>query len=153
MIGLVLAYAKPKIEELQDKAIIEQSIGMMEDINAVILSIIQGGAGNTRLIELGIKKGFLKIDGEMNEIIFEIESSDAYSQPGKDIYYGGIILHTEKIGEINKITLTNSYNEYNLTYQGKDKIKLIGKASTPYKLFISNKGRNNNKTIIDIDIV
>jgi len=48
MIGLVLAYAKPKIEELQDKALIEQSIEMMKDIDSTILRM--GGAGNQRLI-------------------------------------------------------------------------------------------------------
>ncbi len=153
MIGLVLAYAKPKIEEIQDKAIIEQSIKMIEDINALILSIIQGGSGNTRLIELGVKKGNLKIDGIGDKIIFELESRYTYSEPGEDIYYGEIIAHTEKIGKLNLVTLTSDYTEYNITYNGKDESKLINKASTPYKLFISNKGRSGNKTVIDIEII
>lgn len=58
MIGLVLAYAKPKIEELQDKTIIEQSIEMLKNIDSTILTI--GAPGNQRLIEIGIKKRRIK---------------------------------------------------------------------------------------------
>jgi len=151
MIGLVLSFVKPKIEEIQDKAIIEQSIEIMEDINTIILSLIQGGPGNKRLIELGIKKGNLKIDGISDKIVFEMESRYTYSEPGQDIYHGSIIAHTEKRGKFNIVNLTVDYSEdYDITYQGENKLKTISKASTPYKLFISNKG--GNKTIIDIEI-
>src|SRR3989339_625134 len=80
MIGSVLAFVKPKVEEMQDKAIIEQSIGMMEDINTIVLSLVHGGAGNKRKIELGIKKGILMIDGQNNKLIFEIESGNTYTE-------------------------------------------------------------------------
>jgi uncharacterized membrane-anchored protein YitT (DUF2179 family) len=36
MIGLVLSYATPKIQELQDQAIIQQSIDMMKQIDSTI---------------------------------------------------------------------------------------------------------------------
>jgi len=150
MIGLVLAVARPKIEEIQDKAIIEQSIKVVEDINSLVLSITQGGPGNKRLIELGIKKGELKIDGENDELIFEIEGSHTYSQPGQDVYNGDLIIHTEEKGKINTVTIRTNYSgSYNITYQGKDEIKTITKSPTPYKLFITNKG--GDKTIIDFD--
>ena len=151
MIGLVLAYAKPKIEEIQDKAIIEQSIKMMEEINAKIMEVKQGGAGNKREIILGIKKGILKIDGINDKIFFEIESKHTYSQLGEDISYGDLIIHTEKRGNFNIVTLTMDYSEkHNITYQGKDELKSITKAPTPYKLFISNEG--GDKTRIEIKI-
>ncbi len=89
MIGAVLAFIKPKIEEIRDKALIEQTIEVIESINFGIIEL--GGEGNKRIIELGIKKGILKIDGENNLIIFEIESRHVYSQPGEDIYIGNII--------------------------------------------------------------
>lgn len=150
MIGLVLAYAKPKIEEIQDKAIIEQSLGILGDIDNVLLAIDQC-AGNTRLVKLNIKKGVLKIDGVSDEIIFEIEGRHTYSEPGEDVNIGGIEVHTEKKGKLNIITLTNSYSDkYNITYSGADELKLVSKAATPFNLLISNKGRENNKTLIDI---
>ncbi len=153
MIGLVLSYAKPKIEELQDKIIIEQSIGIIKDISSVILSISQGGAGNTRLIELEIKKGALKIDGVGDKIIFEIEGKYTYSQPGENISIGDMIARTEKRGKFNLVTLTQDYGKkYNITYQDEDKLKLISKSSTSYKLLISNKGKIGNNTVIDFEV-
>jgi len=151
MIGLVLSFVKPKIEEIQDKAIIEQSIGMLEDIDHLILSLIQGGPGNKRLIELGIKKGILKIDGINDKIIFEIESAYTYSQPGTSISHGNIIAYTEKEGSFNRVTLTLDYHEgYDIKYKDKDELKLISKASVPYKVFISNEG--GDKTIINFEV-
>ena len=39
MIGTVVTFAKPKIEEIQDKVILEQSLKLINDINTVILDI------------------------------------------------------------------------------------------------------------------
>jgi hypothetical protein len=150
MIGLVLAYAKPKIEEMQDKAIIEQSIEMIKGIDSTILTI--GCQGNQRAIELGIKKGILKIDGENDLIIFEIESKHTYSEPNTNIVDGNLIIHTEKIGKLNIVNLTRDYSEvYDIKYQGEDKLKLISKSSTPYTMFISNSG-GEDKIIIDVEV-
>lgn len=150
MIGLVLAYAKPKIEELQDQAIIEQSITMVKNVDSTILTI--GAPGNQRLMELGIKKGTLKIDGRNDLIVFEMESKHTYSEPGVNVSDGNLIIHTEKTGKFNLVTLTRDYSqECNITYQGKDESKIISKASTPYQLLISNKG-GENQVVIDIEI-
>jgi len=154
MIGLVLTYVKPKVEEMQDKAIVEQSLEIVENIHAIILSIVQGGAGNTRLIEINLKKGVLKIDGENNKIVFELESVYAYSQPGEIIDYGNIEIYTEKKGGINLISLTKDYGEdYNIKYGGEDKLKTLNKASTPYKIYLSNKGEDGGRIVIDIEIL
>ncbi len=151
MIGLVLSYAKPKIEGLQDKTILEQSVGMMEGIDYIISCLGMGCPGNQRSIELGIKKGVLKIDGVNNEIVFEIESRDEYIEPGGEYQEGKIVVINEKRGNFNLITFAMNYDEtYDLTYQGEDKLKSITKSSTPYKLFISNKGEIGNKTVIDV---
>ncbi len=151
MISLVLAFARPKIVELQDRAITEQSISALEDINTIILSLAQGGPGNKRLIELGIRKGLFRIDGENDKIFFELESTHTYSEPGENVSSGDIVIYTEKRGEFNLITLTLDYsNEYNITYQEGDIFRTINKASTPYNLFISNKG--GNLTVMDFEI-
>jgi len=100
---------------------------------------------------LGIKKGTLKIDGENDLIVFEVEGRYSYSEPGINIFDGNLIIHTEKKGKFNIINLTRDYSEeYDITYQGRDESKLITKASMPYKLLIINKG--GDKTIIDIVI-
>lgn len=149
MIGLVLYFASPRIEEAQDKALIEQSINIMKEIDNTILNI--GAPGNKRLIELSIRKGALNIDGINDVLVFEIESKHTYSQPGEEIYMGNVVVYTEDKGGYNLITLTSNYSEgYNITYEGKDELKSITKSSTPYKLFILNKG--GTKTVINIEI-
>lgn len=153
LIGLVLAFVKPKIEEIQDKGVIEQSISILEDIDLIIKTL--GDPGNQRIIDLGISKGVLNIDGENDKIFFEIESRHIYSEPGKNVTIGNIIVFTEKKGKINDVTLTRDYQgEYDITYENRDELKKISKTSTSYTLLIANKGENAlNKTIINIGVI
>ena len=147
MIGLVLTFARPKIEELQDKVLIDQSITMLKEIESTILTM--GVAGNLRIIELGIKKGELRIDGINDKIIFEIESRYTYSEPGETISDGSLVIHTETKGSINIVTLTRDFSDvYNVTYNGRDELEPLTKSSVPYKLFIINEGGG----IIDISV-
>ena len=39
MIGLVLSYARPKIQEIQDQALIKQSTDMLKQIDSTLLSM------------------------------------------------------------------------------------------------------------------
>jgi len=153
LIGLVLAFVKPKIEEIQDKGIIEQSISILEEIDLIIKTL--GDPGNQRIINLRISKGVFSIDGENNKLFFEIESRHTYSEPGRDVIIGNIIVLTEKKGKINDVTLTRDYEgEYDITYQNMNELKKIGKTSTSYTLLIANKGENAlNKTIVNIEVI
>jgi type II secretory pathway pseudopilin PulG len=152
MIGLVLSYAGPKIQEAQDQAIIQQSIEMMKQIDSTILTI--GATGNQRVIEIGIKKGDLKIDGINNKLIFEIETQSVYSEPGKNINDGSVGILTEEKSGFNLVTLTTNYNDvYNIQYGGAEILKKISKASNSYKLTILNKGEDaNGKIILDFSV-
>ncbi len=77
-----------------------------------------GAPGNQRVINLGISKGVLNIDGENDRIFFEIESRHIYSEPGENVAVGNIVVFTEKKGKINDVTLTKNYGEkYNIIYQ------------------------------------
>ncbi len=153
LIGLVLGVAKPKIEELRDKSIIEQSIEMMENIDLTMIDVIKAGPGNKRVIEVAIRKGNLKLDGEDNEISFELEGKYLYSEPGEEISQGNLIIITEEIGKISLVNITRDYSAYNLTYSGGDSEKIISKAKAPYKFVISNFGKDfNDKTVVDITL-
>lgn len=154
MIGAVLAVVQPKIQELQDKALIDQSIGIMKDINTIFLSLNQGGPGNKRLIELNLKKGSLEINGQNDTITFELDSSYAYSEPGEDIDVGGALVNTKKNGDTYMVSISQNYSsQYNLTYFGKDDIKTISAASVPYQLFISNSGEDpSNKIVLNLEV-
>ncbi len=150
LIGIVLAYAKPKIEETRDKAIIEQSIEILETIDNVILSIVQGGTGNRRVIDIGINKGQIEINSQEDYISFEIDSRYKYTEPGKEVEIGRLTAITEEKGNYNKVKLIRNYENYNITYNNEDKNKIIGKASTLYKIYITNIGDENGIPVIDI---
>ena len=152
MIGLVLMFVKPKIEEIRDNGIIEQSIEILQEIDSVISSM--GDPGNQREIQLGISKGSMSISGVNDTIYFELDSKFEYSQPGEDVDIGDVIVNTEKRGEVNKVTLTTSYDEtHNITYGGREELKSLSKASTPYKLLLVNKGEDSqNRIIIEVRV-
>lgn len=153
LIGLVLAFAKPKIEELRDKAVIDQSLEMMQDMDLIITEIIQAGPGNKRVLEVAIRKGNLRIDGYNDRLLFGLEGKYTYSEPGENIQEGNLIVRTEEIGKISLVNITRDYSSYNLTYNSKDESKIISKAATPYNFIISNSGKDDSeKTIINIEL-
>lgn len=151
MIGLVLSFARPKIEELQDQAILQQSTEMIKEIDSTILTM--GVAGNQRVLEIGIKKGELRIDGENDILVFEMESASLYSEPDKQIKDGNVIIYTQQRSGYNIVNLTIDYSkDYNIKFRGKDEIKIMSKASTSYKLSILNEGKDMNKTILNMSL-
>ena len=153
LIGAVLAFAKPKIEEMQDKAVIEQSIGLMKDIDSTVMEIVQGGSGNKRILETLIKKGNLIIDAINDTLLFEIKGKYLYSEPKKEIIDGNLIIVTKERGDLKIVTITRIYDEYNITFNNKDANKIISKASTPYKLSLTNRGKDDSdKWQVDIEI-
>ena len=152
MIGLVLSYARPKIEELQDKAILQQSTDMMKQMDLVIQAM--SGAGNQRILEIGIKDGKLVLDCVSNKIIFELESKNAYSEPGIEFSDGNIIILTQRKTGFYNVTLTRDYSSnYDLKLEGEDALKPLSKASNPYKISILNEGEDTTgKIVMDITL-
>ena len=152
MIGLVLAFARPKIAELQDRTVLQQSTEMLKQLDTTLLSM--AGAGNQRVLEIGIKKGSLNIDGENDRIFFEMESKNLYSEPGKPINDGNVVVLTEKKSGYNLVTLTLDYKDsYDIRFSGKNELKTISQASNTYKLIMVNAGDNSNgKTIMNMTL-
>jgi len=149
MISLVLAYAKPKIQEVQDKSTIDKTIEIMETIDDKIASTMQGGAGNKRIINLEINKGELVIDAFSDRINFTIKDSKSeYSEPGEWIQKGNLYIYTEKKGKTNNIKIVLKYeNIYDLRYGGEDISKILSKGSSSISL--SNEG--NSKVNIEVN--
>jgi len=152
LMGLVLAFVVPKVEETQDKGLIEQSIKVLEDIDGFVRLL--GIPGNQRVFDLSINKGSLTFDAVSDSLLFEIESKYTYSEPGEQINVGNIVVLTEKTGNLNNITLTRNYEgKYNITFEGSEAIEKIDKASLSYNIIISNRGQDaNGLTIINFEI-
>jgi len=154
LMGLVLAFAIPKIEESRDRGVIEQSIGVLQDIDSLIRNL--GGPGNQRILELGISKGSLTIDSVNDKIFFELDSRDQYSQAGENISIGKVIVQTRGEGKIKMVTLTLDYGaeNYNINYQDREEVKTLSKAPVPYTLSISDRGADSEgKTKIKIEVI
>ncbi len=154
LIGTVLAFVKPKIEQLQDKAIIEQTLVVMENIDNQIKSVIQGGPGNRRIIDIGLKKGNLDIDSKNEQILFNIESKHLYSEEGETVGVGNIKILTTPNGKNYDVVLWMNYSGYDLSYRGNlNEIKTITKSSNPYKFVITNNGTlDSGKIQIDLSV-
>ncbi len=150
LIGLVLSFVRPKVEELQDQATIEQSITIIKEIDATINEIEGQGIGNKRKIELSIRNGEIEIDAINDSIIFSLNGNYLYSQPGETIKEGGIEILTEEDGRNYQVTLKKHYPDLNITYFGKEENKILGKTPTPYSLFVSNKGGASQ--VIDFEL-
>lgn len=141
MIGLVLSFAKPKIEEMQDKSVIEQSIKMMKEIDSIILEVNEEGIGNKRKVEMGVKRGSFYINSSEDKIIFEITGRSMFSEPGESYMEGQLNITTQEYGTQYKVSVERDYSgNYNLTYGGEEKPKIIVASQSYYELFISNKG-------------
>jgi len=152
LIGLVLTFARPRIEEIQDKGTIEQSIGVLEEIDQIIKNL--GGPGNQRVIMLRVGNGALNIDGIYNKIFFELESRYEYSEPGISISIGNIDVLTEARARVYDITLTRDYeSDYNITYNNVDNLRKLSSASTPYRILIADKGETEGKRVINIEVL
>lgn len=143
LIGAVLAFVKPKIEEIQDKAIIEQSISLLKSIDSSIAEIVQGGSGNVRKIELSVKKGDFIIDGENNSLRVEIDSRFLYSEPGEEIENGNLKIITTPIGDESLVVIRRDYS-HNITFNDEKIVRVLSQAATPYNLLASNKGKVND---------
>lgn len=140
IIGLVISFVGPKISEMQDKAILENSATMLKQLEDEIASTIRDGPGSRRKFELPLRKGALTIDSINNKIIFEMEGRYAYSEPGMFITQGSLLIYTRQTGNLKIVNMTSSYPNYDIAYEGENKTKMISQSPNPYTLFIENKG-------------
>ncbi|MGA2130174.1 MAG: hypothetical protein ABSG05_00980 [Candidatus Pacearchaeota archaeon] len=152
LMGLVLAFVVPKVQETQDKGIIQQSVGIMNNIDTTIRNL--GSPGNQRVIQLSIQKGSLTINATSDQIIFNIESNYQYSQPGENVTVGNLVVQDEKENNIDVINMALDYSGlYNLSYNGQEISKTLTSASTPYTVTISDQGQDpSGNAIINFQV-
>lgn len=154
ILGAVLGFAKPKIENLQDKSTIKNSIGVLKDMDKVVREV-SSVAGNKRKLEIEVDRGYFLIDSESDSINYEIETSYSYSEPGQTIKEGNVEIKNEDLGEINRLNAKIPYEgQYNLTLGGEEGSKKLTSSSTSYEVLISNKGKQNNAELnIDFEVI
>lgn len=148
IIGIVLAVITPQINKYKDKAVLDQTVDVLKYISGQI-GEVKYTAGNSREVEIRIKKGQMKIDGENNEIRFEMESTKVYSEPGKVIKLGEVEVLTEENEKIDvTLRLNYSLSNLNITYKGEDKTFTMNPAPNSYLLTVRNAGNDDSGDII-----
>ncbi|MEM4259511.1 MAG: hypothetical protein QXS38_01995 [Candidatus Pacearchaeota archaeon] len=151
LIGVALGFLMPKINEARDKALVNQAINSLSEIDGKITEVLERGVGNIRQTEFLMKRGELYINSSSDEIVFILRGlAGQYSQPGVEIGIGRLKVLTEAGQKTTTTSLSVSYN-VNLTYNGRDDDKKFTSTSIPYKFSISNKGLVNGKILIDLE--
>ena len=141
IIAIILAMAMPQIDKMKDKAIIEQTVVALNNLDTKISEVGQT-SGSAGVAYLKISKGKLEINSTGNSIKYILEDTKLEgSEPGVEITQTPIILLTEKMASRFKISLTMNYNNLNITNEGDDEtgIKTLHAGATPYKISIENK--------------
>lgn len=157
VIGLVLTFATPKIEAIRDKAVIEQTITALSEIDAKIAEM-SVAIGNVRTMSLSLKKGELTFDCLNDRIEFLLEDSRyIYSQPGQNVSVmrlnlGSLSALTEE-GRQTKVRLWIDYkNNIDLSCKGEEGSIVIKEASLPYEIVLNNKDIVNGLNVIDLEV-
>ena len=145
IIGIVLAFVIPKVNESKDSIIVEQSITSLKQLDSKINDVARQ-KGNIGRIDFNIKRGYLYINSTGDRITLVVDGlTSLYSESNVSISDGNLKILSMKGQKTNTVYLTLDY-ELNITFNGKDDEKKITAANLAYKLLIENK---DNK-IIDI---
>ncbi len=146
MIGLVLSYARPKIEESKDKAILEQSLNILKKIDTII-NDVRDSPGNKRQLDITVREGELIINSSEDSIYYKMKSKYQYGEAGLTIQEGNINITTFEGGEYDTIIMERHFSGINITWQNKEIKKTITQAPQQYKMFITNEGENGGTQI------
>lgn len=156
LIGMVLAFAIPAIQEKRDESLVESSIRVMDELSSIVDVVKFAGTSNRREFRFVMQKGVFTIDPTENKISLRIDDSAyAGSEVGKTIDISGTNLKM-KTSESAKGYSVEIYrvlsDDIDLTYEDSNGLKEFSSASTPYNLMIENKGKVDGKWGIDIYI-
>lgn len=154
LIGLVLAFVMPRVNESKDKLVVDQSISSLNSIDKIINEIWLS-PGNQRPITLTVKRGELSIDSQNDLFVFTIDDlNKPFSQPETPIAFGKIVAISHKGPKLSSITLTLNYSgQVNITYNGMDSpiVKKFTAAPLAYRITLSSKGDINGNGLFVVD--
>ncbi len=157
LIGLVLGFVTPRINEAKDKLAVEQTISSLNNLDERISSVLET-PGNKRQVDFTMKRGEMYIDGAKDQIRFLLSDlNKPYSEVGVPIDIGRVKIISKAGQKSNSVELTLNYTgTFNLTYSDKGVLKDVEKkftqAATPYTLSVENHGDLNNNGFFVVSI-
>ena len=141
IMGIVISVITPKINQMTDKAVIEQSIESLNKINEAFSDILLS-SGSQQQVNLLVKRGEYLIDAIGNRIVFNFKNSN-YKYSELNLSFKKIDVYVLTIDKGNKkydVSLWLNYSYLNLTYNDKKENKFLTTAANPYPVVISNIG-------------
>ncbi len=142
LIGVVLTFVTPKINEARDRSIVEQSIASLQILDDKVNEVYTQGIGSRRIISsFSLKRGTLTISDASDQIVLTLDGlSVPYSEPGIAVPYGRVLVLSTPGGKATTVTLTLDYsssssNPINIIYSGKP----LTAGSIPYRLAVEHK--------------
>jgi len=155
IIAVILTTAMPQIDKMKDKAIIEQTITALNELNGEITHVEQA-PGYVKVPTFKISKGKLEINSVNNSIKYILEDTRLErSEPGQEMQQGNMILLTEKMASRFRVSLTMNYPNLNITNKNGEPIKTLQAGATPYKIVIENLESNSDtqNTTIEFGVI
>ena len=154
LMGMVLAFAYPKINAAQDRIAVDQTVNAMRAFDQTIVSVVEAGPGNVRIYEGTFKRGSFKIDSERDTLEFVLPGLRTnYSQPGVKISEGRLDFLTSQGNKYTSLEINLTYTTYaNIRFLEssdnsitQERKRLFSQAPAPYKFSITNEGLPTDK--------
>ncbi len=154
LIGITLAIVTPKINESRDRALVEQSIGLLNAFDEKILEVVDRGNGNVRKVSgFSLKRGEFVINSSGDNIVLILDNlQEPYSEPGVEIQIGRVSVLSEEGSRRSSVKLKLDYgNIANITFRESEEIGTFSASSTPYEFTVENEGNIAGRSVVDID--
>lgn len=148
VIGILLAVATPKINDMKDRLRINEAVDILSAIDSKI-NEAKVAPSNIRYYDLTIAKGKVILNASNDTITWIIETNYRYSEPGTLYPLGELNVLTTGDG-FYKVSLERKM-DFDLTVNGVEVgAKTLEVASRPYPLAIKNTGSYYGNLKIDI---
>lgn len=148
ILSSVYMIVEPKINEAQDRAVVEQTIILLGDINDAVKTSSQA-TGTVVMRQVKISKGdlFIYNSTETNgTIIYMLNNTNLkYSQPGTPLVSGNIqVITNNNLQNEGKydVTLTLSLSNKKILNDNGQNLWQLSASPLPYKLFIKSEANN-----------
>ncbi len=149
LMGLLLAFAKPKIDSMRDQLLIEQTIDSMNKINDQMYNV-QIAPGNKRVLSVKITKGVFSINPIKDSFTWTIDSHYKYSELEREVKLGQLTLLTT-VGNPYKVIIYINYTE-DITSKNSSELLEYQASPTPYTFVIFNRGEDSSRINLDVEM-
>jgi len=153
IIGTLLAVVRPRIDEMRDHYLIDQTINALNQIDKTVTSV-KTAQGMRLPVEFQLSRGILIFNTTDKIIQWNLpDSRYQYSEIGFPVTIGkSLSLKTLKSGDRWNISVQLNYSDINFTVNNQSSSKTYQSSSRVYSIWVENKGMVDNMLKIDFGL-